>query len=256
MVLTANLKCKMKKLILLVFSIVILSWTNSCGQTISFDKFLKADSTANDYCKKGLIYFLVTGETYSNMPMLCDGWRCDTINGGDDSKMVYHNPYDIWDNIAKYRRSEISKTYIYYFYKEGKRFTGKISDSVLYGRKNQIQFKANCINGMLQGKGIFYFTRFDNNFPLDGKIKLEGTFENGEIIGEWTHYEHDHKYNCFIDSKLFYVKGKAYPQKITEFYNNGLVKSETEYADDYLVSFKKEYGLAFNNSKATYLVNH
>ncbi|HCS19331.1 MAG TPA: hypothetical protein DIW47_02010 [Bacteroidetes bacterium] len=202
------------------------------------------------YQKHDLIYVLETGETYSNFPSLCNGWRCDTINGGYGSKMVYSNPYDTWSTMVKYH---CGSSFAYYFYKEGKRFTGKISDSVSYGGTKQIEFEANCINGMLQGKGKFYFTRSDKNFPKAGEVKSEGSFEDGEMVGEWTHYEYDHNNDCFIDYKFFYVKDKAFPKKVFSFYSNGEIKSETEYVDDYLISYTKEYRLDRMNPKVKHL---
>jgi hypothetical protein len=142
-----------------------------------------------------LTYNQYVGETIAGYT-IANGWRLDSINGGFN-KEIYRNPY-IQD--IRFVKQSFDNNSIFYRYKNGKLFTGSIADTLtvsfttnkiagyLYGKPHHeskditVVFRANCVNGLLQGKGVLcgLVPQYGiyNNLPLS-----ECNFENGEIIG-------------------------------------------------------------------------
>lgn len=145
---------------------------------------------------------------------LADGWRTDTINGGFH-KEIYNNPYI---NSLEFKKDSYDGHIAFYRYKEGKKYSGKISETltvsyddhivrgVLYGKPYylsqniEVIFEANCINGMLQGKGILL---------VDNNVVAQCFFENGEIVGECLSWDITSK----EETRRVYIKGHEEPIK-------------------------------------------
>ncbi|WP_143090414.1 hypothetical protein [Flavobacterium akiainvivens] len=140
----------------------------------------------------GLTYNQFLGETIAGHN-LADGWRTDTLNGGFN-KGIYDNPY-IESNGEYICLKKENKSFVLYKYNNGKKFNGKIVDTlmldytppvirgILYGNPYyesstiKVIFQADCTEGLLQGKAIITY--------LNGKeIIAECYFEDGEIVGK------------------------------------------------------------------------
>jgi len=145
----------------------------------------------------GLIYDQYLGETIAGY-LLADQWRVDAHNGGFN-KRLYGNPY-----VASTRFEK--ELLIAYRFAQGKLFTGQIEDTLrvhftpsaiagyfngkpYYESKELLLiFRANCINGLLEGKGVLCVLvpqyGIFNNLPLSSCF-----FENGEMVGECKHWD-------------------------------------------------------------------
>lgn len=211
------------------------------------------DYSETIYPADSLTYNQYVGETIAGYT-IADGWRKDTINGGFN-KEIYTNPYI---NDIRFVKESYDNNLIFYRYENGKRFTGSIEDTLtvsytpnkiagyLYGnpyyesKEITVIFRANCVNGLLQGKGVLcgLVPQYGiyNNLPLS-----ECNFENGEIIGickQWDlnsiNFEIQNgkikcleaKYDYFELRKLLelteviYVKGTSDYIKYTTFERN------------------------------------
>lgn len=146
---------------------------------------------------------------------LAEGWREDTINGGYN-KIIYDNPYLESIEFNK----DIARSLTAYRYKNGKLYTGKIEDTLdvrftpskIRGYLNGVPyyetvnltmiFRANCVNGLLQGRGIL--CGFTPQFGIYNNMVLsECNFEDGEIVGVCKYWD--------LNSINFEVKnGKIY----------------------------------------------
>ena len=189
----------MKRILtLLLIHIHIVAYAQS--DSLKIFRPFGPDYSKTIYPKNGsLTYNQYVGETIAGFT-LADGWRRDTINGGYN-KEIYDNPYVSSLRFKKQQGEEM----IAYRYEKGKLFTGAIQDTLtvsftpnkirgyLYGnpyyesKDITIIFRANCINGLLQGKGILVGLvpqyGIYNNLPLS-----ECQFENGEIVGVCKHW--------------------------------------------------------------------
>lgn len=171
----------------------------------------------------GLTYDQYVGETIAGYN-LAEGWRIDAINGGFNKKM-YSNPYIAsqgdFISFEKIKSQDILK---YYLFKKGKRFTGKIRDTLelsyshprgggIYyfvrtsyeSRKVKIIFQADCVNGLIHGEGTL--TDFKAN-----KLISKCNFDNGEVVGKVTTYG-------LLSNNIFttnYKKGSAIAVSRTE----------------------------------------
>lgn len=142
----------------------------------------------------GSTYNQFIGETIAGYH-LANGWRKDTINGGFN-KEIYRNPYVISNGDYIFLKKEsYDKNFIFYKYVNGKKYNGNIIDTLdltytppvisgilsgnpYYESKNiKVVFQADCIGGLLQGKGII--TKLGTK-----EIISECHFEKGEIIGK------------------------------------------------------------------------
>jgi len=143
----------------------------------------------------GLTYDQYIGETIAGFS-IAEGWRQDSINGGFNKK-IYDNPYvaSQGDYIG-FEKNKSSGIFKFYYYKKGRKFTGKILDTLnlsyshpyrvgtyypietSYEKKDaKIIFKADCINGLIQGVATLS--------NLNSKEVISRcNFEKGEIIGE------------------------------------------------------------------------
>lgn len=167
--------------------------------------------------KAGITFDTWIGETYYYSAP-ANGWRSDTISGW--SINVYQNPY-ITNHHTQYetKKAETQEGHklTFYFYKEGKRFTGPVKDSLPYGHWGTFpQFEGQCVNGVLQGQARFYYTLDDDPYMGDtskNQLKSEGEFAGGEMVGPWKVYER----NGQLKETRYYVKGQPYPEKIVPY---------------------------------------
>lgn len=227
---------------------------------IIYTAFLRPDYSLTIYpMNDGLTYNQYVGETIAGYT-LANGWRRDTINGGFN-KEIYNNPFISSTRFEKQYKDEI----VAYKYQDGKLFTGAIQDTMsvrftpskiagyfngkpYYESKElTVIFRANCINGMIEGKGVLcgIIPQYGiyNNIPLS-----ECNFENGEIIGTCKHrdlnsidfnikdgkiksfeavYDYFELIKLFEVTEVTYIKGsvKWIKQIVTK--RNG--KTETKY---------------------------
>ena len=115
-----------------------------------------------------LTYNQFIGETIAGFK-LANGWRTDSINGGFN-KEIYSNPYIKCE--SDYIGFDKNKFLKVYRFKNGKRFTGKIVDTLnlcysypnrvgiyyyretTYERRDiQVILQTNCVNGLVDGVG-------------------------------------------------------------------------------------------------------
>lgn len=172
------------------------------GDSLTALQYRGPDIRKTFYPNDGFTYNQYVGETIAGHN-LADSWRRDTINGGFN-KEVYDNPYNVFSNVDKFT---LDNKFVFYRYKEGRRYTGAITDTCTScsNVRAVIIFKAKSRNGLVQGKGTFYNS--------DGTILSEGTFKDGEIVGEWTVYSPQKA----IIRKCYYRKGSGAPYKIKEY---------------------------------------
>lgn len=176
------------------------------------------------------VYNTLIGETYQRDEE-AEGWRERNESGW--GYRVYSNPYYIYDCVQKQKTKD--NAFKYYRYKNGKLYSGKVAEDCGWGNG---YFVGNCVNGLLQGKGTFYFS--DEEFPKDISVlsvKSEGQFADGEIVGKWVNY----RSNGFVKEELYYLKGKEYPEKIVSYHDNNEIESIAEFKDDMLQSYNKFY---------------
>ena len=147
-----------------------------------------------------LTYNQYVGETIAGFT-LANGWRRDTLNGGFN-KEIYDNPYVESTEFDK----NLASTITAYKYQDGKLFTGRIEDTLeVRFTPNKIRgylsgqpyyeaqeltviLRADCVNGMLQGKGVLVAQLV--GFGMYNNLKLsECTFEDGEIVGTVKNYD-------------------------------------------------------------------
>ena len=200
----------------------------------------------------GLTYNQYVGETIAGY-VIADGWRRDSINGGFN-KEIYENPYSQELRFVK----QVGKEKIAVRYQNGKLFNGFVQDTLTvrftpskiagyfngnpyYESKDlTVIFRANCVNGLLQGKGVLcgLVPQYGiyNNIPLS-----ECNFENGEIVGVCKHWDlnsvefqiydgkiksFDEEYDYFEFRKILeltevtYVKGTSEHTKYIVFERN------------------------------------
>jgi len=213
-----------------------------------------------------LTYNQYIGETIAGYT-IANGWRRDSINGGFN-KEIYNNPYLIsfGDYIGFGKNSDIN--YIKsFFYKKGKKFTGKIADTLLlsyshpfrigtyyyietnYERKEiKMLFKAECVNGLIEGHSTLSVLK-------SNEIVSQCNFEKGEIIGEVIITGLLSK-NIY---KVNYEKGSSISTNKIETDKDGKIK-ET----DKTLSFQETYNALLypfeilkqnNKAKQTYIDN-
>ena len=133
---------------------------------------LGPDYSKTIYPKNDLTYNQYVGETIAGYH-LADGWREDSINGGFNKK-VYWNPYANLD-YNRFQLQQYNETGVYFYYKLGRKFTGLVKEEYISPyTKQKIIFKAECIKGLLQGKGVLLDKK-------TGKIIAECEFTNGRM---------------------------------------------------------------------------
>lgn len=182
------------------FLLVIFCQTVGYGQFDSLKIALSRQYGSPDYSKTiypkndGLTYNQFVGETIAGYH-LANGWRKDTINGGFN-KEIYRNPYVVSNgDYILLKKESYDKNFIFYKYVKGKKYSGTIIDTLdltytppvirgivsgnpYYESKNiKVIFQADCVEGLLQGKGII--TKLNTK-----EIVSECYFKNGEIIGK------------------------------------------------------------------------
>lgn len=216
----------MKNTLTLLF--VIISGVAVYGQ---FDSLRIFRPYEPDYSKTifpkddGLIYNQYVGETIAGYS-LANGWRKDDINGGFN-KEIYGNPYVTSNGEYIYiEKKSYDTNFIFYRYEKGKKFNGKIIDTLnltytppiikglLYGnpyyesQNIKVVFQADCINGLIQGKATVAKL-------YTGEVIAECYFKKGEIIGKSVSRGlHNTNHNFTIT----YEKGNSKPlnQKTTD----------------------------------------
>lgn len=217
------------------------------------------DYSKTNYPKgDGLTYNPYVGETIAGYTV-ADGWRRDSVNGGFN-KELYDNPYVDEVRFEKQYGDQLSS----YRYKEGKRYTGAIADTLtvsftpnkiagyLYGKPYYeskdltVLFRANCVDGLVQGRGVL--CGIVPQYGIYNNLLLsECTFEDGEIVGVCTHYnlnsidftiyngkikclEAEHDYfelkKLLETTAITYVKGSTEWTKQTTTDRNGRTKTE------------------------------
>lgn len=139
-----------------------------------------------------LTYNQFVGETISGYN-LANGWRKDSVNGGFN-KEIYSNPYiKSESDYIGFDKNDYLKVYLY---KNGKKFTGKILDTLNlsyshpyrvgiyyyletnYESKNiKVIFQTNCVNGLVNGVGTLSVLN-------SKKIVSQCIFKKGELVGE------------------------------------------------------------------------
>ena len=152
----------------------------------------------------GITYNQCIGETLADY-VRANGWRKDSINGGRD-KELYWNPFV--SQLSFWKQNYDGNTGAYR-YDYGKKYTGNISDTLelnhsvkvengfyYVNEKIKVVFKANCINGMLQGQGTLTTLR-------ENKLIAKCNFENGEIVGESISWDIDTK----NETRVTWIKG-------------------------------------------------
>lgn len=190
----------MKKALTLLF---VICQMVGFGQ---IDSLIMQQSLGPDYASTvypkddGLTYNQYVGETIAGY-VIADGWRRDSINGGFN-KEIYGNPYI--QEVRFLKQGGEEKVAVRY--QKGKLFDGFVQDTLTvsftpnkiagylyeqpyYESKNlTVIFRANCVNGLLQGKGVLcgLVPQYGiyNNLPLS-----ECNFENGEIVGVCKHWD-------------------------------------------------------------------
>lgn len=179
------------------------------------------------YPNDSLTYNQYVGEFIAGYT-IANGWRKDSINGGLN-KEVYRNPYLSYGHL-NFEKQGYDKRFSFFRYKNGLKYSGPINDTLilsytpseiagyLYGRpyyvskEVQVLFTANCINGLLQGKGKLII--------LDSlKTVAKCNFENGEIVGECYSWYSD----LTIKLKVKYVKGKGEWTEYIQYDKNGTI---------------------------------
>lgn len=175
----------------------------------------------------GITYNQYVGETFAGYDR-ANGWRKDSINGGF-GKGIYSNPY-----IEKYRQCFEKKTYdgkfIFYRYELGKKYNGKISDTVeLYsytksfhgdyylGESFKVVFNVNCLNGLLQGQSTLTTLK-------DNKLIAKCNFDNGEIVGECVSWD----LATNEETRVIYEKGNHHWTKYTVIDKDGKIIEQRE----------------------------
>ncbi|MEO7522468.1 MAG: hypothetical protein ABIT58_00160, partial [Ferruginibacter sp.] len=170
------------------------------GQIENLIKPQLTPHTGPDYTKtiypKGdtLTYNQYVGETIAGY-VLASGWRKDTINGGCN-KEIYGNPFVTSQaEYVGFEKQKYEGNFTFYRYQNGKKYTGKISDTlelnytapVASGKWNgnpyyeskriKFIFQADCMNGSILGAGTLSVA--DSN-----RLISSCYFENSEITGE------------------------------------------------------------------------
>lgn len=182
----------MKKILILFFStcqIILYGQRDS----VKISKPFGSDYSKTIYPKNDrLTYNQFVGETIAGYN-LANGWRKDSVNGGFN-KEIYNNPYikSEGDYIG-FDKNDYLKVYLY---KNGKKFTGKILDTLNlsyshpyrvgtyyyletnYERKDiKVIFQTNCVNGLVYGVGTLFILN-------SKKIISQCIFKKGELVGE------------------------------------------------------------------------
>lgn len=138
---------------------------------------------------------------------LAEGWRRDSCNGGYGKGMGC-NPY--LDFIAcKFIKTDYGSNFVYFYYKRGKKYTGRIKEkfNLLGSRQEQeIIFRARCRNGKLHGKGTLTISETK-------ELVGECFFENGELVGTCKSWDAE----LHIETRTTYVKGSLLPLNSTTF---------------------------------------
>ncbi|HCS20933.1 MAG TPA: hypothetical protein DIW47_10315 [Bacteroidetes bacterium] len=167
-----------------------------CSDSLQFFRHLGPDYSLTVYPENdGLTYNQYIGETIAGF-YIANGWREDTLNGGFN-KEIYVNPYIESTFFDKHLTSRINA----YRYLDGRLYTGPITDTLelsftpkkirgylpngqayYTSEKLTVIFRANCQNGMVQGRGVL--CGLIEGFGIYTNILLsECNFENGEIVG-------------------------------------------------------------------------
>jgi hypothetical protein len=144
-----NIKSKMILVLIIIISIsLFLNAQNNSNNNFEYTLPVK-DSL--------LVYDNLIGETY-NIWKLAEGWRNNTKSGSGNT--VYNHPYiPVYSSYHNYHdlkmeRNRHDSSFVYYYFKSGKRFTGEIVDSCdTYG----FVFKGHLIDGLLQDTATYYF---------------------------------------------------------------------------------------------------
>lgn len=123
---------------------------------------------------QGLIYDIYFGETFTSYT-LANGWRSDTVSGAYHE--IYFDPYSEKNRFEK-KEWGLENSYKCYYFVDGKPYTGPISDTLDPSYIDpEYVFKANCINGKVQGKGVIT--------NLEGTaLQAKAMFVDGELVGE------------------------------------------------------------------------
>lgn len=179
-------------ILLVTYQVVVYGQIDS----LKINKPFGPDYSKTIYPKNdGLTYDQYIGETIAGFS-IAEGWRQDSINGGFNKK-IYNNPYvSSQGDYIGFEKNRSLELFKFYYYKEGRKFTGKILDTLnlsyshprgvgtyyyfetSYEKKDvKMIFKADCINGLIQRVG----TLSDLNSK---KVLSHCNFDNGEIIGE------------------------------------------------------------------------
>ncbi len=182
----------MRKLLILIFVIcqfVVYGQIDS----LKINKSFGLDYSKTVYPKNDrLTYNQFVGETIAGYN-LANGWRKDSINGGFN-KEINGNPYiKSESDYIGFDKNEFLKSYLY---KNGKKFTGEILDTLnlsyshpyrvgtyYYLETNyeikdiKVIFKTNCVNGLVNGLGSLSVLN-------SKKIISQCIFKKGELVGE------------------------------------------------------------------------
>ncbi|MDP2386680.1 MAG: hypothetical protein Q8M29_09940 [Bacteroidota bacterium] len=205
----------MKKLIILL---LFIATTPIFGQSDSLNQ-AKIDSLCNvlplNLSSTEVIRYGLTYDTWvSNDDFgisIANGWRRDTLNG---DKGVHRNPFTSSDN-DRYEKNQFKDSNTdcrYYRYKKGRKYTGKVSDTLFSIYQGEIIFNTNCINGMIQGKGTLILLSTK-------QIIASCSFEDGELIGECISVNR----KTMGEYRFTYVKGNFQWTKMIELDKDGKV---------------------------------
>lgn len=176
----------------------------------------------------GLTYDQYVGETSAGF-RIAQGWRLDSVNGGFN-KALHGNPYvSSQGDYVGFDKNKFPGSLKFYRYASGRKFTGQIRDTLAatyshprgagvyyfietgYESKSlKVLFKADCIDGVLRGKGTLS--------DLDSKQVLSYcNFKDGEIVGAATQIGVSSKYI----STVKYKKGSTVALSRTETTKDG-----------------------------------
>lgn len=186
------------------------------------DSFNIFTTIFNPLKREGLIYDHIIGHSYDYY-QLANSWRPDTIKELVNKR--FYSPYlkqFVSSNRTAFLLSDLSNLsdvrkdfhyqsgdYIFYRYKEGELFSGELVDTFTnWGPDGweKVVFGGFLTNGLLNGSGNF--------LKPDSSRICEGSFQDGEMVGEWNYF---YNKEGIFNEKRIYLKGKSYPFKIILF---------------------------------------
>ena len=238
----------MKKLLLLLFSILISfnSYSEDVELDFSSDTFCDQSpriqvrdglfylpNTEKPYSGENLCVYLLNGQYYSRGEIkkgLRHGkWTWWHENGQKQSERNYKNGEEIGEGGSVITRYSNGLKYTEVNYKDGKE-DGKWTRWYKNGTKKS---EGNFIDGKEDGKWTEWYK--------NGTKKSEGNFIDGKKDGKWTESHSIHKGK--IRKEENYKKGQLVSYTETEYWSNGKVSSVESYKDGkrdgrWIVTFK------------------